>query len=141
MNWLVFAGSLAAVLAMTLVARLLGLGAAPRIADADHARRLADEAWCGFRATAVAVDRDGRAALLRNAANRHMVIRAHGNHFVSRFIDPPFHASLDRQSLTVSLGEAMFGTVTLDLGDEATAWATELVGTGQTGGRRDAQSA
>ncbi|QNQ10705.1 hypothetical protein [Sphingomonas alpina] len=141
MNWLVFAGSLVAVLVMTLVARLLGLGVASRIADADHARRLAEEAWCGFRATAVAIDRDGRAALLRNAANRHMVLRAHGNHFVSRFVDPPFQASLDRETLTLALPEAMFGTVTLDLGDEATAWAAELVGAGQTGGRRDAQSA
>ncbi|MES2054884.1 MAG: hypothetical protein V4564_03010 [Pseudomonadota bacterium] len=141
MNWLVFAGSLLAVLAMTLVARLLGLGAAPRIADADHARRLADEAWCGFRAVDVAIDRGGRAALLRDAANRHMVIRAHGNHFVTRFIESPVHAALDRQSLTVSLGESMFGTVTLDLGDDAAAWANRLNRAGQIGARRDAQSA
>lgn len=135
MNWALLAGSLAGVLALALAARLLGLGAEPRIADEAHARQLADEAHCGFDAVEVAVDRAGYAALLRDADDRHLIIRAHGNHFVSRFVEPPFYGRLDRRTLTLRLAERGFAPVTLDLGDRAASWASGLR---RVGGMHDA---
>lgn len=134
MNWILFAGSIAGVAALYMIARLLGLGVDARIAGEDHAIALSEEAHCGFDAVAVIVDRGGYAALLRNANGRHMLIRAHGNHFVSRFLDPPFEARLDRRMLTLSFPDRMFGSVTLDLGDQAPIWASGLR---RAGGRRD----
>ncbi len=100
MNWLLLGGSFVGVLALGLAAHLLGLGADIRIADAAHARILADEAHCGFDPVDVVVDRAGHAALLKDADGRHMLIRAHGNHFASRLIEPPFFTrhSLSRET-------------------------------------------
>jgi len=128
MNWLLLGGSVVGVLGLGLAAHLLGLGADVRIADADHARILADEAHCGFDPVEVAVDRAGTAALLKDADGRHMLIRVHGNHFAARFLDPPFFGRLDRRLLTLSTGDRMFGQVTLDLGDQASHWASGLRG-------------
>ncbi len=128
MNWLLLGGSFVGVLALGLAAHLLGLGADIRIADAAHARILADEAHCGFDPVDVVVDRAGHAALLKDADGRHMLIRAHGNHFASRLIEPPFFGRLDRRTLTIETSDRMFGRVTLDLGDQAARWASGLRG-------------
>ena len=61
MTWLVAAkliGSLVAILALAGISRWLGLGGDVRIRDEAEARRLADEAVCGFAAVDVALDRD-----------------------------------------------------------------------------------
>ena len=126
MNWMLLAGSLVAIIAMTLAARWLGLGAEPRIVDPDHARRLADEAHCGFQAVDVAIARDGTTALLRDGVDRLMLLRPHGNHFVSRLLDPSTSWRVERGQLILSFAETMFDEVTLDLGEEAAAWAGRL---------------
>lgn len=126
MNWILLVGSIAGVLALFLICRFLGLGVEARIKDAEHAMMLAEEAHCGFDPVAAIVDRGGYAALLRNAEGRHMLIRAHGNHFVSRFVEPPFEGRLDRKMLTLSFPDRMFGSVTLDLGEQAAIWASGL---------------
>ena len=53
------AGSLVAVLFVAWLVKRMGLGADPRIADAAHAIRLADEAETGFGGVEVARDRAG----------------------------------------------------------------------------------
>lgn len=126
MSWLLLGGSVAGVLGLGLAAHLLGLGTDARIADAAHARVLAEEAHCGFDAVDVAIDRAGQSALLKDADGRHMLIRVHGNHFVSRLLDPPFFGRLDRRMLTIATSDRMFGRVTLDLGDQAARWASGL---------------
>lgn len=126
MNPILLAGSLVGIFGLVLAARWLGLGADPRITDEDHARRLADEAHCGFDAVDVVVDRGGYAALLKDAQARHMLIRAHGNHFVARMVEPPFFGRLNRKMLTIRLPERTFGEVTMDLGDRAAIWASGL---------------
>lgn len=123
---MLLAGSLVAIVAMTLVAHWLGLGAEPRIADADHARRLADEAHCGFQAVDVAIANDEKAALLRDRAGRVMMLRPHGNHFVARLLDPSISVRLERGRLILSFAETMFDEVALDLGEEAAAWASRI---------------
>lgn len=126
MNWIVLAGSLAMVLALAGVARLLRLGGDDRIADAAHAMRLAADADAGFVAVAAAVDRAGMAALIRGADGRHMLIRRHGTMFAARILTPPFFARLDRRYLTLGADDAMFGRATLDLGMDAPRWARGL---------------
>ena len=135
MNWILLAGSVAGIFGLAWAAHGLGLGADPRIIDEDHARLLADEAHCGFDAVDVAVDRGGYAALLKDADGHHMLIRVHGNHFVSRMIEPPFFGQLNRKMLTIRLPERTFGEVTMDLGDRAAIWASGLR---RAGGMNDA---
>lgn len=126
MSWILLAGSLAGVLGLALVARLLGLGEEARIVNEDHAIALADEIQSGFAAVDVIVDRAGYAALLRDAEGHMLLVRAHGGHFVGRLLRPPFEARLDRTLLTLVPDDPMFGSVTLNLGKQASIWASRL---------------
>jgi hypothetical protein len=121
-----FGGSLLAVILLALVAWKMGLGGDARIRSEEDARALADEALCGFSPTAIGIDRAGSAALVRDASGRVMLIRRHGAHFAARLLDSHAHARLDRNFLTVGTAEANFGSVTLDLGDQAQTWASSL---------------
>jgi len=121
-----FGGSLLAVILLALVAWKMGLGGDARIRSEEDARALADEALCGFSPTAIGIDRAGFAALVRDASGRVMLIRRHGAHFAARLLDSHAHARLDRNFLTVGTAEANFGSVTLDLGDQAQTWASSL---------------
>ena len=121
-----FAGSLAAILMLAAIAWKLRLGGDARLHDADQARALAEDALCGFDAVEIAIDRAGMAALLRDGAGRVMLIRRHGAHWAARLLDSSAHARLDRNRLTVASGETRFGSVTLDLGDQAQVWADSL---------------
>ena len=67
--------SLVAVLFVAWLVEKMGLGADPRITDADHAIRLAEEAEAGFKGVEVARDRAGFAAIVRNAGGRMMLMR------------------------------------------------------------------
>jgi hypothetical protein len=121
-----FGGSLIAILALAWLARRLGLGGDARIRDEAHLRELAEEALCGFDPVDVAIDRAGLGALARDAQGRVMLLRRHGAHFAGRLLDSHLHVRLDRNLLAVGTGERRFGTITLDLGDEAPAWAASL---------------
>lgn len=127
MNALIQLGiSLAAVLLMTAIAWWLKLGGDARIRNEEQARMLADEAVCGFKPVAVALDRAGIGALLRDKEGRQMLIRRNGAHFVGRLLDRNVMARLDRNFLTIGTGERTFGTITLDLGPDAQYWASGL---------------
>ena len=121
-----FGGSLVAILALAWIASKLGLGGDTRIRDEAHLRDLAEEALCGFEPVDVAIDRSGMGALARDAQGRVMLLRRHGAHFASRLLDNHLHVRLDRNLITVGTGERRFGTITLDLGDQAPAWAASL---------------
>ena len=121
-----FAGSLAAILILAWFARRLGLGGDERLREADEARRLAEEAVCGFDARDVALDRAGIGALLRGADGRVLLLRRHGARWAARLVDDPAGVRLDRNFLTVTTSEKPFGSVTLDLGDQAQVWAASL---------------
>jgi hypothetical protein len=120
------AGSLVAILALAGIAWKLGLGGDTRLRDADTARRLADEALCGFEPLEIAIDRAGIGALLRDGEGRVMLLRRHGAGWAARLLDSHAHTRLDRQFLTVATAEKSFGAVTLDLGADAQAWAASL---------------
>lgn len=123
-----FAGSLAAILILAWLARRLGLGGDPRLRDADEARRLADEAICGFAAEDVALDEGGTGALLRDAEGRLVVLRRHGARWAGRLLDGDAAARVDGERLTVATGDKRFGSVTLELGDRAPIWAARFGG-------------
>ena len=121
-----FGGSLAAILLLAWFARRLGLGSDLRLRDAQVARRLADEALCGFDAQEVVLDRAGIGALLRDSAGRIMLLRRHGARWVARLLDSHAGVRLDRTFITVATNDKAFGAVTLDLGDQAQVWASSL---------------
>ncbi len=121
-----FGGSLLAILALAWLAHRLGLGGDSRIRDEAHLRELAEEALCGFAPVELAIDRAGLGALARDAEGRVMLLRRHGAHFASRLLDSHLHVRLDRNLLEVGTGEPRFGRITLDLGEQAPAWAASL---------------
>ncbi|WP_226018188.1 hypothetical protein [Novosphingobium sp. FKTRR1] len=123
--------SLVSILGLYGLARALKLGGDVRLRDEAHARALADAAICGFEPVDVALDRARIGALLRDADGRVLLIRRHGSHFAARLIDDHEGVRLDRQFLTLSTGDRHFGTVTLELGPEAQAWAASLRRLGQ----------
>ena len=118
--------SLVAVLFVAWLVKAMGLGADPRIADADHAIRLAEEAEAGFGGIEVARDRAGFAALVRNVEGRLLLVRAHGNHFAARSVDASVVARLDKDFLILTTPDRTFGSVTLQLGKEAGMWASRM---------------
>ena len=118
--------SLIAVLLVVWLVKVMGLGGDPRIADADHAIRLAEEAETGFCGIDVARDRAGFAAIVRNGEGRMMLIRAHGNHFAARPVDAGVVGRLDKDFLILTTPERSFGAVSLQLGRDAGMWASRM---------------
>ncbi|MDP3676230.1 MAG: hypothetical protein Q8R44_14245 [Novosphingobium sp.] len=121
-----FGGSLAAILLLAWLARRLGLGGDPRLRDPDEARRLAGEALDGFEAQDVVLDRAGIGALLRDTSGRVMLLRRHGARWAARLLDGHAGVRLDRTFMTIATHDRTFGAITLDLGDQAQAWAGSL---------------
>lgn len=120
------AASIILILGVAWLARWLDLGGDVRLRSEAEAAALARAALCGFEPVALAVDRAGIGALLRDRAGRVMLLRRHGVQFVARVLDSHAFTRLDRNFLTVGTGERLFGSVTLDLGDQAQVWAASL---------------
>lgn len=118
--------SLVAVLFIGWLVGKIGLGSDPRIADAAHAIRLAEEAEAGFHGVDVARDRAGFAAIVQNAEGRMMLVRAHGNFFAARPVDASVEGRLDKDFLTLTTPEKTFGAVTLQLGKDSGMWASRM---------------
>ncbi len=127
------AGSLAAVFAVAWLVRAMGLGGEARIRSTEQALALAEDAECGFGGVEAALDKAGYAAIVRNAAGRQMLIRAHGTQFAARPIDADVTGRLDKTFLTLSVPERTFGPVTLQLGRDAALWASRLRDVGARG--------
>ena len=123
MNWVVLAGSLAAVIMLAWAAKAMGLGGDIRLTREDALRIASEE---GFSPNDVIIDRAGIAAIARNDAGQYMLIRRHGVNFVTRMLRQPLDARLDQKLLTLGTGERAFGRITLDLGDQAAIWAAGL---------------
>lgn len=121
-----FAGSLAAILVLAAIAWKLGLGGDARIRDEAHLRDLVDEALCGFEAREIAINPDGVAALASDGDGRVMIIRRHGAHFAARLLDRSARVHVREGRIVVDPADRRFGTVTLDLGVDAAAWAERI---------------
>lgn len=128
MTWVSLAGSLLAVLFVAWLVGRLGLGQGAPL-DEVAARRIAEDTFIGHRFGAVALDRDGRAALVEGAAGEFALVRAHGDKWVARLLQAPVAARHEGETLILPAGEAMFGSTTLMLGaDDAARWAPRLQG-------------
>lgn len=117
MDWLLLLGSVAGVLALALIAWLLGLGGAA-IADEAEARRAAEEAHIGFRAEDAFVSSDSRAALVRGRDGDWMLLKVHGASVAARHLPPPLAARAADDGVMVATGERMYGDVHLTLAPE-----------------------
>ena len=120
------AGSIAAILLIAWLARFLRLGGDVRIRSEEQAREIANETCCGFDPVEIAIDKAGIAALLRDAEGRHLLVRRHGVQWAGRLLDRHNDSRLDKNFLTVGTGEKTFGSVTLNLGSQASHWAAGL---------------
>jgi hypothetical protein len=118
--------SIAAVLLLAWVAKHMGLGGDVRIRDEAHARKLAEEAICGFEPVEIVLDRAGIGALMKDVNGRHLLIRRHGAQWVGRLLDGHAKSRLDQNFLTIGTREKSFGKITLNLGAEAQYWAAGL---------------
>jgi len=119
-------GSIAAILFIAWFARFLRLGGDVRIRSEEQAREIANETCCGFDPVEIAIDKAGIAALLRDADGRHLLVRRHGVQWAGRLLDRHNDSRLDQNFLTVGTGEKIFGSVTLNLGSQASHWAAGL---------------
>ena len=120
------AGSIAAILFIAWLARIWKLGGDVRIRNEEHARAIAHETVCGFGPVEIGIDKAGIAALMRDADGRHLLVRRHGVQWAGRLLDHHNEARLDQNFLIVGTGEKSFGSVTLNLGAQASHWAAGL---------------
>lgn len=120
------AGSIAAIVFIAWLARFWKLGGDVRIRSEEQAREIAQETLCGFDPVEIVIDRAGMAALLRDADGRHLLVRRHGVQWAGRLLDRHNDSRLDKNFLTVGTGEKTFGSVTLNLGSQASHWAAGL---------------
>lgn len=130
-----FGGSLLAIFAVAWLVHRLRLGGDKRIRDEAHARELASEVLDGFVPTKLAVDSEGRAALVSDADGRIMVLKMHGSKAAGRILGAGVSAEmLDSATLEIRTGEHWFGNVSLDTKDHS-AWKQAI---DAIGGRSDA---
>jgi len=106
---LLFAGSLAAVLGLALVARLLRLGGGAIAAEAEAIREAEDQ-LAGFEAAGAQVGSDGRAALVRGRDGSVALLKLHGTRVAARRLVSP-EVRRTGAGLLVASGERAFGDV------------------------------
>jgi len=117
MNFIVLGGSIAGVLALVGVAWLLRLGGTA-IAGEAAAKREAEAQQPGFTAAQAFVSTDGKAALVRGADGRFILLKVHGAHLAARKLDGPLRLKPASDAVTIATGERMFGDVRLRLSPE-----------------------
>jgi len=82
MNWALLAGSLAGVLGLALVAKLLGLGGA-ELASEEEAMAIAEAERPGFVAVSAVLAEDRQSAAVTGADGQRLRIRRHGAQFIA----------------------------------------------------------
>ncbi len=112
MNWLVLAGSLAAILALAGIAWLLRLGRDGKVEDAGAAARAAEDALAGFRAEGAIFSDDDQAAIVAGAEGRVAVVKCHGANLAVREVRWAAVRST-YEGIEVETGDRRFGLVTL----------------------------
>lgn len=120
-----FIASFGAILVLAAVARMLKLGPKPRLSSEEDARLAADEAVDGFAAVEIGLDQDGAGAILRDAAGRVLLLRAHGVHFAGRLLTPAAEARIEAGMLVIDTAEPRYGSVRLAL-ENPQAWVQQI---------------
>lgn len=111
MNWMQLGGSVAAVLVLVLISWLLKLGES-RIADAETAKRMAEDALSGFVARDALVGTNGAAALVLGN-DGIALLKRHGAKVAARRLARPLWRRPSPEGVTIESGERMFGPVLL----------------------------
>lgn len=124
--FLQFAGSLVAVALLVMGVSRLGFAREARLAGEEEAREIASHAPGGFVPVAIALDREGRGALLRDAGGRIVLLAPHGAHFIVQDLGEGAIVHLNGSRLAVTHGTASKARVTLDVSDDARDWADRL---------------
>ena len=120
-----FLGSLAAILLLAAIARGFRLGPAPELKDESDARRAADEAVDGFAPLEIALDAQGRGAVMSDAQGRILLLRPHGTHFAGRLLTARAKARIEGETLVVDTAERRFGAAHLEVADPQ-AWVQRI---------------
>ena len=120
-----FLGSLAAILALAGVAWWMKLGPQIRLSSEDEARDAANEAVDGFAAQDIALDSEGRGALVSDAAGRILLLRPHGTHLAGRILTSHAHATIEDGAIVVDTAERRYGTARLAITDPQ-AWVKRI---------------
>lgn len=103
MNWWLVAGSLAAVLMLAGMAKLLGLGGTRRLETGDDAIRLAEALSPGFEGKAGVVSADGELAAVTGGARDLVLIEPMGARHRARRIGGARMAMLDEEPNGVAI--------------------------------------
>jgi len=111
MNWVQLGGSVAAVLVLAWVSWLLKLGES-RIADAETAKTMAEDALSGFVAREALIGTNGAAALVLGNGGIALLKR-HGAKVAVRLLNRPLWRRPSPEGVTIETGEKMFGPVLL----------------------------
>ena len=82
MNWALLAGSLAGVLGLALVAKLLGLGGAELASEAE-AMAIAEAERPGFDAVSAVLAEDRQSAVVQGVDGEQVRLRRHGANFIA----------------------------------------------------------
>jgi hypothetical protein len=120
-----FAVSLGAIFALAGLCLWLGLGRDPRLESTREARELADQVHSGFVAETCAIDTAGKAALLRDAEGKMILLKAHGGHFAGRLLELGSHAEAAAGGILVTSAEPRFGGAHMTI-DNAQDWAAAI---------------
>lgn len=120
-----FGGSLAAILALFWLARVLRLGGDVTLRDETDVRDAIGEVDDRFSADRIAISSDGAAALAADSAGRVMLLKRHGNRFAGRILAESANARVDGDDLIVVSGETRYGSVRLVIENPRT-WADAI---------------
>ena len=112
-------GSLVAVLAVTGLAWLLGLGGA-KLAEGEAAST-AEHLLSGFAPEEERLSADGQAAIVFGNGGEVALVRRHGARFVAQRAVRPIAVEQSGATLKVSSGERLLGPFTMALASEAEA--------------------
>lgn len=129
MNWWLAAGSLAAVLALAGVARMLGLGGAQQLADGDDAIRLAEALVSGFEGQVGVVGDSGRAAVAGGPGDLVVIEPLGARHRATRYKSARVvlaHPEADGTKLALELQPGMVLRITVADAGAARAFAETL---------------
>jgi len=129
MNWWLAAGSLAAVLALAGVARMLRLGGTQTLADGDDAIRLAEALVSGFEGQVGVVGDSGRAAVAGGPGDVVVIEPLGARHRATRYKSARIvmaHPEVDGTKLALELQPGMVLRITVADAEAARAFAETL---------------
>lgn len=120
-----FLGSLAAILALAGMAWWMKLGPQVRLSSEEEARDAANEAVDGFSPQEIALDSEGRGALMSDTAGRILLLRPHGTHLAGRILTSHAHATIEDGAIVVDTAERRYGAARLAIANPQ-AWVQRI---------------